>query len=132
MYEQARETINRGLSFGARLLLGVVATLFGAIMFLAATQDHSVAFYAFGSFCLFIAIACFTTGRVRQFIGSAIGCTIFLAGVAYLVTELYAGTLWSSSRAEPTALNAARYLLFIGIPGVAYAYKVRFGFRRAP
>jgi len=131
MYERANETINQGLSLGARLLLGAVSALFGVVMFLVATPDHLVGFYAFGAFCLSIAIACFTSGRLRQFIGSVIGCAIFLAGVAYLGAEVYEGRLWSGSRAEPSAFNAAGYLLFIGIPGVAYAYKVRFGFRRA-
>ena len=134
MYERANTEINRGLSFGARLLLGFMAALFGLVMVLTAPtgEPRAVWFYAFGVFCFFIAVACFTSGRVRQFIGSLIGCTIFLVGVAYLVAELSGGTLWSGSRGSPSVYNAAKYLLLIGIPGVAYAYKVRFGFRRAP
>lgn len=132
MYERANETINQGLSFGARLLLGVLAALFSAIMFLAATPEHLLGFYGFGVFCLLVAVACFTSGRVRQFIGSIIGCTIFLAGIWYMAVELHEGTLWSGSRAEPSAFNATLYLLFIGIPGVVYACKIRFGFRKAP
>jgi hypothetical protein len=135
MYERANEKINQGLSFGARVVLGIVSGFFGAIMFLAAppsTEPRAVGFYAFGAFCLFITIACFTTGRVRQFIGSLIGTVIFLVGVAYLAAELTDGARWSDSRAGSTAFNAVRYLLFIGIPGIAYACKVRFGFRKAP
>lgn len=134
MYERANSEINRGLSFGARLLLGFMAALFGLIMVLTAPtgEPRAVWFYVFGVFCFLIAVACFTSGRVRQFIGSLIGCTIFLAGVAYLAEELSSGALLSGSRASPSIYNAGRYLLFIGIPGVAYAYKVRFGFRRAP
>lgn len=134
MYERANSEINRGLSLGARLLLGCVSALFGLVMVLAAPtrEPRAVWFYAFGVFCFFITLACFTSGRVRQFIGSIIGCTIFLVGVAYLAVELSGGVFWSGSRASPSAYNAANYLLFIGIPGVVYAYKVRFGFRRAP
>ncbi|MFC5491421.1 hypothetical protein [Dokdonella soli] len=121
------------MSFGARLLLGLVAGLFGAVMFLAAppgTDSKAIGFYAFGVFCLLIAIACFTSGRVRQFIGSVIGCSIFLVGVTYLVAELSSGKLLGST--NPSAYNAAKYLLFIGMPGIVYAYKVRFGFRKSP
>lgn len=134
MYERANTEINHGLSFGARLLLGLMAALFGLVMVLTAPtgEPRVVWFYAFGIFCLFITVACFTSGRVRQFIGSLIGCIIFLAGVAYLIAELYGGVLWSGSRASPSVYNAAMYLLFIGIPSVVYACKVRFGFRRAP
>ena len=95
MYEQANERINEGLSFGARLMLGVVAALFGIIMFLIANPEHREGFYAFGAFCMLIAIACFTKGRVRQFIGSLVGSTIFLVGVWYLAVELREGNLWS-------------------------------------
>ena len=132
MHELANRNINQGLSLGARLLLGTVASLFGGVMFLSATPEHLVGFYGFGAFCFFIAIACFTKGRVRQFIGSSIGCTIFIVGIVYLATQLYSGTLFTGRRAEPSAFNALLYLLFIGIPGAAYAYKVRFGFRKAP
>jgi len=135
MYRQSNEAINHGLSLGARIVLGSVAALFGTVMLLVAppsTDTKTIGFYAFGAFCLLIAIACFTSGRVRQFIGSVIGCTIFFVGVAYLVAEFSAGTLSSSSHASPSAYNAVKYLLFIGIPGIVYAYKVRFGFRKAP
>lgn len=134
MYERANSEINRGLSRGARLLLGFMSALFGLVMVLTAPagEPRAVWFYLFGAFCFFIALACFTSGRVRQFIGSLIGCAIFLAGVAYLAAELSGGVFWSGSRATPSAYNAVKYLLLIGIPGVAYAYKVRFGFRRAP
>lgn len=134
LYERANKIItNQGLSLGARLLLGLVAGLFGAVMFLAAppgTDSKAIGFYAFGLLCLLIAIACFTSGRVRQFIGSVIGCSIFLVGITYLVAELSGGKLWDST--NPSAYNAAKYLLFIGIPGIVYAYKVRFGFRKSP
>ena len=134
LHRRANEVLtNQGLSFGARLLLGLVAGLFGVVMFLVAppsTDSKAIGFYAFGALCLLIAIACFTSGRVRQFIGSIIGCSIFLAGVAYLAAELSGGKLWGST--NPSAYNAAKYLLFIGIPGIVYAYKVRFGFRKSP
>jgi hypothetical protein len=40
--------------------------------------------------------------------------------------------LGSDSRARPFVYDAVIYLLFIGIPGIVYAYKVRFGFRKTP
>lgn len=133
MYEQANEKINQGLSLGARILLGSISGLFGGVMVLIAPPtDKAVFFYLFGTFCLFIAIACFTHGRLRQFIGSAIGVSIFIAGVAYLIAELLAGVYWSGQRSEPSAFNALLYLFFIGIPGAVYAYKARFGFQKRP
>ena len=132
MYQQANETINQGLSLGARILLGSVAALFGLMMILIAEPPHKVDFIAIGVFCLLISLACVTRGRVRQFIGSCIGVAIFLAGVAYLVAELGGGVLWSGSRSQPSIGNAILYLILIGIPGAAYAYKARFGYRKEP
>lgn len=134
MYERANSEITRGLSLGARLLLGLMSALFGLVMVLTTPigEPRAVWFYAFGVFCFFITVACFTSSRVRQFIGSLIGCIIFLVGAAYLVAELSGGALWSDSRARPSVYDAVMYLLFIGIPGIVYAYKVRFGFRKTP
>lgn len=133
MYREAEQTINHGLSFGARLLLSAFATLFGIIMLLTApSTNKAFIFYLFGVFCLLIAVVCFTQGRARQFIGSVIGCTIFGLGIWYLVVELSRGDYWSGARSEPSVLNACLYLAFIGIPGAVYAYRARFGLRRRP
>ena len=128
MYRKANETINQGLSLGARILLGSVAALMGAMMILIAEPPNKAAFFAIGAFCLAIALACVTRGRVRQFIGSCIGVVIFLAGVAYLAWEIGNGVFWSGQRSQPSVVNAILYLVFIGVPGAAYAYKVRFGY----
>jgi hypothetical protein len=133
MYREAAEAINHGLSLGARLLLGAFAALFGIVMVLIAPPtDKAVFFYFFGVFFLLIALACLTQGRVRQFIGSVVGCVIFGLGVWYLVMEFFHGVYWSATRVEPSMLNACLYLVFIGIPGAAYACRVRFGLRRKP
>jgi len=131
VYEQANATINEGLSLGARILLGSISALFGVVMILVAPPtDKAVFFYLFGAFCLFITLACFTRGRFRQFVGSTIGVSIFIAGLAYLAWELMAGVYWSGRKSEPSVINALLYLFFIGFPGAAYAYKTRFGFPR--
>ena len=135
MYERAARSINRGLSLGARIFLGSIAALFGLLMILIAspeTGSKAIFFYGLGAFCLSIAVACFTSGRVRQFVGSAIGCIIFLTGVWYLAAEVHTGALWSSRRSDPSAYKAVLYLLFIGLPGLSYAYRARFGFRKSP
>ena len=133
MYEQANETITQGLSLGARIFLGSISGLFGVAMILIAPPtDKTVFFYLFGVFCLFITIACFTRGRIRQFVGSTIGVTIFFTGLVYLVAELKAGVYWSSRHSEPSVFNALLYLLFIGVPGATYAYRARFGFQKKP
>jgi hypothetical protein len=133
VYREANETINEGMSLGARIMLGSVSALFGVVMILIAPPtDKQVYFYLFGAFCLFIALACFTRGRVRQFLGSTIGVVIFFAGVVYLIAELTSGVLWSGRRSEPSVYNAILYLLFIGVPGGVYAYRARFGFAKKP
>ena len=133
MYEQANETINQGLSFGARITLGVVSGIFCVVILLIAPPtDKAIYFHLFGAFCLFITIACFTKGRVRQFVGSLIGIAIFFMGLAYLLSEVSGGVYWSGRRGEPSVYNALIYLCFIGIPGATYAYKVRFGFFKKP
>jgi hypothetical protein len=132
MYELANEKINEGLSLGARIALGLISGLFGIVMLvIAPPTDKRIYFYLFGAFCLSIAIACVTTGRVRQFVGSVIGSAIFIAGLAYLVAEIYAGIFISGRFSQPSALNALIYLGVIGVPGASYAYKARFGFRRS-
>lgn len=133
MYRAADEAINKGLSLGARILLGVASVLFGAIMMLfASTSQEPFNAYLFGAVCFTIALACFTRGRVRQFVGSLIGSAMFLAGVFYLVDQISGGRLFSASRAEPSMLNAILYLVFIGLPGAAYVRKARFGFGKKP
>jgi hypothetical protein len=133
MYEQANETINEGLSLGARITLGLISGLFGVVILLIAPPTDEALFpYLFGSFCLFVTIACFTRGRVRQFVGSIIGTAIFVIGLWYLASELLAGVFLSGGRSEPSVFNALFYLSFIGVPGAIYAYKARFGFAKRP
>lgn len=131
MYEATNTTIRRGLSKGARLLLGSVAGLFGLLMLLmAGTSSSPAGFVAFGIFCLAIAIACATSGRVRQFFGSVVGSAIFGLAVWYLWSQAVGGPVTSDSRAEPSLLNAALFLVFLGLPGGSYAISAKFGFRR--
>ncbi len=129
MYRKAHETINQGLGLGARLILGLVSALFGGVMLMAAGPGDKAS-YLFGAFCLSITVACFTTGRVRQFAGSVIGSAVLVVAVAYLVAEVKGGVVWSGRRSEPSVLNAVLFLLAFGIPGGGYAYKARFGWRR--
>jgi drug/metabolite transporter (DMT)-like permease len=130
MYDFASETIQRGLSLGARIVLGVVAAIFGvAMMVIAPPTDKAPYYYLMGVFCFSIGVACATRGRLRQFVGSTIGVATFLSGVAYLVSEL--SSTGAASRSEPSAYNALRYLTYLGLPGAGYAYKARFGLRKA-
>ena len=135
MYERAERSINEGLSLGARIVIALFAALFGIVMIAIASPESgakAVFFYGFGAFCLMIAVACIAKDRVRQFVGSVIGSAIFLAGVAYLVAEVREGVFWSPHRGDPSAYKAILYMLFIGLPGASYAYRTRFGFRKAP
>jgi len=130
MYELANQQINQGLSLGARILLGVFASLFGIVMVLCALPgDKAIYSQICGGYFLLIGIACFTRGRVRQCVGSAIGCGLFFLSIWYLVTELHGGYFLSRSRGEPSVFNFLLFLIFFGVPGVGYAAKTLFGFR---
>ena len=133
MYRAAEEQINKGLSSGARGVLGFFSGLFGVVMILVAPPtDKAVYFYMFGAFCLLITLACFTKGRARQLIGSILGCALFVLSVGYLVYETAVGPLFSGSRSASSILNALFFVAVYGIPGAAYAYKARFGLGKRP
>jgi hypothetical protein len=128
MYKAAEEQINRGLSLFARFILGFVSALFWVVMILIAPPtDKSVFFHVFGIFCLFISVACFTSGRVRQFVGSLIGCALLVLSGWYLYAELTGGPFFSVRRSEPSVVNAVAFFVAFGIPGITYAIKARFG-----
>lgn len=112
----------------ARLLLGFFATLFGVVMILIAPtgQLRAIGYYTFGIFCLLITAACFTSGRVREFACSLIGCILFVAGAAYFVSELF----WPDSSATTSIFGAVLFMFIAGIPGIMFAFSVRFGFHR--
>ena len=128
MHKRAQEEINRGLSPVARYILAVFAGLFGVMMLLIAPPtDKAIFFYAFGVFCLLIAFASITKGRVRQFAGSLIGTALFLLSLGYLYAVINGGVIMSNSRSEPSVKNALIFLFLFGLPGIAYAMKVKFG-----
>jgi len=131
LYKVAEQRIRSGLSPAARVILGVVAGLFGAVMILAVPPtDKAIVFYAFAGFCFLIALACATSGRVRRFVGSAIGLILFLVSGGYLLTELLSGPLFSARRSEPSVMNALLAFAAFGVPGIAYAFSAKFGFSK--
>lgn len=134
MNTEADQEINEDLSLPARLLLGGSTLLMGGLMVLIASPeegDKRLFFYAFAGFCFLISFACVARGRPRQFVGSVIGAVVFASGVWYLASTLSAGPLASASSAEPSTVNALLYMAFFGLPGAAYAWRTRFGFRKA-
>jgi hypothetical protein len=131
VYRLAAAQINRGLSPTARIILGAFALLFGLVMFLVAPPGpKAVYFYTFAGFCLLIAVACATRGRTRQFVGSIIGTLLFCVTATYLGYEVFTGGRLFSGRSEPSIWNGTLCLLFFGLPGAAYAIRVRFGFAK--
>lgn len=119
------------MSFGARLLLGTISLVFGAMMILMASGvEHRWGFYGFGAFCVSIGAACFTTGRVRDLFGSLIASGIVAAGIAYLVAEISSGPPVSGSAAAPSVLNALLFNVVFSLPAAVYLWRTRFGFGR--
>ena len=130
MYKTAEKEINKGLRPLARGFLTVFAGLFGVGMILMAlSSEQSAGIFAFGALCILIAVACITQGRVRQFIGSAIGVCLFGLAVVYIYSQVVTGPVDSGHRSEPSVLNSILFLLAFGIPGISYAIRAKFGFR---
>jgi hypothetical protein len=131
MYEVAESKIRDGLSRGTCLLLGAVATLLGSAMLLMAPNSGSPTDYvAIGIFCVIIALACFTSGRAREFVGGVLASAILGLAIWYLCAQTSGGFIISGRRSEPSLLNAIFYLVAFGVPSAKYIYEVRFGFAR--
>lgn len=129
MYGVANEKINEGLSPFVRWFLAIIAGLFGVGMFIMAPSSSApFGFIVFGMFCVFIALACITRGRVRQFLGSTIGLVLFIAALFYIYDQSTAGPIVSGARSEPSLLNSLFFMIAFGLPGIAYAIKAKFGF----
>lgn len=130
MYQIAEEKINKGLSPIAKAILAVFASLFGVGMILMAPSSENIAYiYTFGAFCILIAFICISKGRIRQFLGSILGMSLFGIAVVYIYSQFLTGPIDSGHRGEPSILNSILFLLAFGIPGISYALKVQFGFK---
>ena len=91
------------MSLFPRLLLATVSGLFGIMMIATAPPtDKAIFFYAFGAFCLAIAIVCVTRGRAAQFFGSVVGAGVIIAGLWYSFSTLFDGALVSDRRSQPS------------------------------
>jgi hypothetical protein len=121
-----------GLSPTARIILGSFSALFGAVMILTAPPtDKAVYFYAFAGLCFLICVACAASGRLRQFCGSVIGTLLLLLSGWFLYSQVQSGHLLSRGPGDPSLISSILFFFAFGIPGIRYAVKVRFGFRRA-
>ena len=131
MYKAAEKVITRGMGLVPRLILAAFSGLFATVMFLVAPPtDKAVYFYMFGGFCALISLACLTSGKVRQFLGSFIGISLFILSLLYVGAQFEEGPLYSLSRGEPSLLNSLLFLVFFGFPGLMYAINARFGISR--
>jgi hypothetical protein len=131
MYEDAESKIRGGLSFGARLVLGSFAALFGGLMLVMAPDSGvPLGFLSFGVFCLAIALACATRGRLRQFAGSSLAVGVLGISIWYLWSQVAGGTIVSGSRSQPSLLNAIFFFVAFGLPSASYLYFARFGFAK--
>ena len=114
-----------------KFLLVFFSGLFGIVMIIIAPPtEKAIFFYGFGVFCLAIAFACITKGKLQEFISSSIGLSIFLIGLWYLYTEISSGLIYSGSRSEPSIINAIIFLIVFGFPGISYALSAKFGFKK--
>ena len=120
------------MSVWVRILLGAICLLVAALMAAIAPDDHNrIGFYGVSAFAGAAAAFLILSGRPRDFFGSCVGLALFAAGIWYLAGQLDAGHLYSGSRSRPSLLNAVLFLVSFGLPGVVFAVRTRFGFRRA-
>lgn len=132
MYKEAEKQINEGLSPFARIFLGLVAGLFGFMMIsIAPPTDNQLPYYMIGGFCLLISLCCITTGRVRQFAGSIIGCVLFISSLFYIYSQLGSDSPLFSARSDQSLFNSFLFLVCFGLPGITYVVKAKFGLSSA-
>jgi hypothetical protein len=112
--------------------MAAVSALFGILMLAVTAPDEPAAVfsYAFGGFCLAIAMTCVAPGRIGQFFGSLVALTVVVLGLWYPASMLHTGVFWSASRTEPSFLNAVGFLVVFAPPSAAYLWHARFGFPR--
>ena len=114
-----------------KILLGFFSGLFGVMMIaIAPTTEQAIFYYLFGGFCLAICLACIFRGRVREFMGSIVGFTVFVTALWYLYSQIVEGPLASGSQSEPSIINAVMFLLVFGLPGLGYVVAAKFGFSK--
>jgi len=123
----------RTMSLGVKLFLAFFAALFGIVMFLIGltgppSADKAPLFYAFSLFCLLIAAATLSKGRVAEFFGSAIALMVLLVTLFYLGNEISEGTFWSGARSKPSVVNALIIVILFDVPATMYIIKAKFGF----
>ncbi|HEY8155633.1 MAG TPA: hypothetical protein VII72_16010 [Myxococcota bacterium] len=131
MYDVAEKKMNEGLSPFTRWLIALGSALFGVTtIVIADSSDAPTLLILFGVFCLLIAVACVTTGRLRQFVGSTIGLALLLTGLSYIYSQM-SGSPLVSRRSQPSLLNSLLFTFFFGLPGLRYAMRARFGLSRS-
>lgn len=126
----AKYITEEGLSPAARWTLGGISTLFGALTLLSSPQPMSLEVNGsklLAIFCFFIAAACFTKGRKRQFVGSCIAACIVAVTGWYIAEQVNEGPIHSGERTEPSIINAVLCFGVFGMPALVYLFKARFG-----
>jgi hypothetical protein len=119
------------VSLGARVFLGIVCLLVAVMMVLIAPDDENrMGFYGIATFAAAAAVFLLASGRLRDFFGSCVGLTLFAVGLWYLAGQLDSGEVYSGSRSRPSITNAILFFVVFGLPGLIFAAKARFGFRR--
>lgn len=119
------------MSLIARLLTAIFAGIFGLMSVAFAWQaqpDKAWMSYLFGAFCFAIALVCFLRGRAASFVGGLIATGIVCTGLAYLVSELIHGTIFTSRRSDSSIVNAVLFLIMFGLPAAKYVLATKFGF----
>ena len=127
MYREGRKALERGLSRGASVTLGLLTALICAGMAAMATYSNSpIGFFLFSLFSGAIAVACLFTGKLRHLAGRLVGAAVFVTSAWYLLGQVNGGAVLSGGRSEPSIFNALFFMAAAGIPGLLYALFGRF------
>jgi hypothetical protein len=123
------------MSLIARLLIAILAGVFGLMMLAFASQadpDKAWMSSLFGAFCFAIALVCFLRGRAAHFVGGLIATGVVGAGLAYLAGMLMRGPVFAGRRSDTSLINAVLFLAVFGFAATKYLLATRFGFVAPP
>jgi hypothetical protein len=121
-----KEILTQRVRYIIAVILGLVGFLLiavGTVVFKASWQ-----YYLFPGTCFLVVVTCLTKGGVSRFFGSCIGVCLFLFTCLYTSEEFDGGRLLPVHKGDQSIMGAVVSLLVLGIPGLIYAWKNKFGF----
>ena len=109
------------------VMIGSIGALFAIGIFLAPTHWQV---YLAPLFCFLIAGFCLAKDRLGQFLGSCLGVYVFIFTCWYVYDQFVTGQMLPAYKGDQSILGSLLALAVFGVPGLIYAWKAKFGFKR--